>query len=73
VTDALEPGKRLHLAATIAPELLADLPNDNDRREGRSQIREVAGAGLERKPATAIRAWAVFDLAGKRWLREGFW
>ncbi len=33
----------------------------------------IAGAGLIHKPATAIRAWAIFDSAGKHWLREGFW
>jgi hypothetical protein len=49
------------------------LQNDDDRPEGRSLISGVAGEGLKHKPATAIRAWAVWDLAGKRWLREGFW
>jgi site-specific DNA recombinase len=29
-----KPGQRLHLAATIAPGLLADLPNDNDHPRG---------------------------------------
>ncbi len=40
------------------------------RRDG---VRGVAGAGAEHLSATAIRAWAVWDLAGKRWLYEGFW
>jgi len=39
--------QRLHLAATITPELL---PNESDRPEGRSQINDIAGAGFE--PAT---------------------
>jgi hypothetical protein len=43
----------LNLAATITPELLPDFaPNENDRSEGRSQINEVAGAGLIHLPAT---------------------
>jgi hypothetical protein len=45
--------QRLHLAATITPELLSVLcPNDSDRPEGRSQINYIAGAGLIHKPAT---------------------
>lgn len=47
--------------------------NENDRSEERSQDNGIAGAGLKHKPATAIQAWAVWDLAGKRWLYEGFW
>jgi hypothetical protein len=43
--------QRLHLAATITPELLPVLcPNESDRPEGRSQINDIAGAGFE--PAT---------------------
>jgi site-specific DNA recombinase len=40
----------LNLAATITPELVPDLANENDRPEGRSWDNEVAGAGFE--PAT---------------------
>jgi DUF971 family protein len=37
--------QRLHLAATITPELLPVLcPNESDRPEGRSQINDIAGA-----------------------------
>jgi hypothetical protein len=36
--------QRLHLAATITPELLPVLcPNESDRPEGRSQINGIAG------------------------------
>jgi hypothetical protein len=43
--------QRLHLAATITPELLPVLcSNESDRPEGRSQINDIAGAGFE--PAT---------------------
>jgi hypothetical protein len=46
-----KPEQRLHLAATITPELLPVLcPNESDRPEGRSQINDIAGAGFE--PAT---------------------
>jgi hypothetical protein len=48
--------RRLHLAATITPELLPVLcPNDSDRPEGRSQINGIAGAGLKHLPPTADR------------------
>jgi hypothetical protein len=30
----------------------------------------VAGAGLIAKPATAFRAWALWDLANRRWICE---
>jgi len=33
----------------------------------------IAGAGLIRDPATEIRAWAVWDLAGRRWISEQIW
>jgi hypothetical protein len=33
----------------------------------------IAGEGLIAKPATAIRAWAVWDLADRRWIRERIW
>lgn len=33
----------LDLAATIAPGLLPDSPNESDRPEGRSQINDIAG------------------------------
>ena len=33
----------------------------------------IAGAGLIAKPATVIRARAIWDLAGQRWLDDGFW
>lgn len=35
--------------------------------------RTIAGAGLKRDPATAIRAWAVWDLTGRCWLAERIW
>lgn len=57
--------------ATITPELLPQ--NDDDRSGERSRMFGVAGAGAEHLSATGIRAWAVWDLAGKRWLSEGFW
>jgi hypothetical protein len=60
----------LDFAATITSELM---PNENDRPEGRSRVSDIAGAGLKRKPATEVRALAAWDLAGKRWLHEGFW
>jgi hypothetical protein len=63
--------QQLDLAATITPELLPE--NESDRSGERSRVLEVAGAGLIAKPATVIRAWATWDLARKRWLREGFW
>jgi hypothetical protein len=47
-----KPGQRLHLAATITPELLPESPNNSDRPEGRSQINGIAGAGLKPNPAT---------------------
>ena len=43
--------QRLHLTATITPELLPVLGlNESDRPKGRSQINDIAGAGFE--PAT---------------------
>ena len=33
----------------------------------------IAGAGLIRDPATEIRAWAVWDLADRRWIHERIW
>jgi hypothetical protein len=33
-------------------------------------VGDIAGAGLIAKPATVLRAWAVWDLAGRRWLAE---
>ena len=43
--------QELHLAATVAPELLPELPeNERDRSEERSRVAGVAGAGFE--PAT---------------------
>jgi hypothetical protein len=60
--------------ASITPELLPALcPNESDRPEGRSQINDIAGEGLIAKPATAFRAWAVWDLAGKHWVYERIW
>jgi hypothetical protein len=41
---------------------VGDLANASDRPEGRSQINDIAGAGLKHKPATAnlpeIRSFA---------------
>jgi hypothetical protein len=42
-------GQMLTLAATITPELMPDLANENDRPGGRSQINEVAGACYVRR------------------------
>jgi hypothetical protein len=42
-----KPEQRIHLAATVTPELLPDLANASDRPEGRSQINDIAGAGLK--------------------------
>jgi len=57
-----KPEKRLHLAATVTSELLPDVANASDRPEGRSQINDIAEAGLIHKPATAdppiLRAFA---------------
>jgi hypothetical protein len=45
--------QRLHLPATITPELLPVLcANESDRPEGPSQINDIAGAGLIPNPAT---------------------
>jgi hypothetical protein len=47
--------------------------SDLDDRAGMVANGVIAGAGLKRDPATAIRAWAVWDLAGRRWLSERIW
>ncbi|MGH2903257.1 MAG: recombinase family protein [Solirubrobacteraceae bacterium] len=47
----------IKLAATITPELIPDFdPDENDRPEERSQINDIAGAGLIPKPATDLSA-----------------
>ncbi len=33
----------------------------------------IAGAGLIAKPATAIRALAIWELAGRCWISERIW
>ena len=44
--------QRLHLAATITPELLPVLcPNESDRPEGRSQINDIAGQDSNLRPS----------------------
>jgi hypothetical protein len=64
-----EERQRLHLAATVTPELLPDLANASDRPEGRSQINDIAGAGFERVPATAEKSLLLL-LAGAYRLRR---
>jgi hypothetical protein len=49
--------------ATITPELLPNLPpNDSDRPGGRSQINDIAGAGLKHLPPTVLRVEERWDL-----------
>jgi hypothetical protein len=64
--------RTVELSATISPELLPKhkTQTDQDDPAGDSYI---AGEGLIAKPATAIRAWAVWDLAGRRWICERIW
>jgi hypothetical protein len=52
--------QRLHLAATITPELLPVLcANESDRPEGRSQINDIAGARSTRHGDRVARALAL--------------
>jgi hypothetical protein len=32
-----------------------------------------SGGGMKRVPATEVLAWAVWDLAGQRWICERIW
>jgi hypothetical protein len=41
-----------------------------DRLAASVTDKAIAGAGLIPNPATAIRAWAVWDLVGQRWTHE---
>jgi hypothetical protein len=70
VFDALDvcatynkPTRRLQLAATVTPELVANYEK-NDRPRGRSLNCDIAGAGLIPKPATGPAAQGT--LAEKR-------
>jgi hypothetical protein len=67
--DRNKPEIRLKALVSSAFSTTSDL----DDLAGMVTIGVIAGAGLIAKPATVMRAWALWDLAGKRWLREAFW
>jgi hypothetical protein len=48
-------------------------PHNSTKNPAGAGLLRIAGAGLIAKPATAFRAWALWDLASQRWICERMW
>jgi hypothetical protein len=57
------PGRKLHQRPSPRTTKALDFQG----------FRFIAGEGLIAKPATTFRAWALWDLAGQRWICERIW